>query len=367
MNEHKQGDMVRHAVDMSLSGLQGDPWLAQRILANVKGEVKVKKKLSFGLVLAIVLLLTTLAVAIAATQLGWVDYLGESQGITVSKTAQEALNATTPRKFQVGPMTFTFNQLLTDKRMVMSSANVNTTDGSEVLYANDSNIYDAVDSLSSTVLERYNLDSGINWLDAAKQLNLPLYGIRALVEIGQEFDDSSATEGAMWNEDGSIAYFSMPMLTPKSVKDELPVTLYMSVTQFDPSTGDTLGEWEIRENITLPVAPRLTDKTYLPEGDAELNGMKLSSVYAEQYVTGIYLTSTFTDKEGRTADSVMGALYGLTLCDSEGNALPEGLILSSGHAFTDDLPTVKLETMTSLETLPDSLIVTDGTAKISVK
>jgi hypothetical protein len=81
-------------------------------------------------------------------------------------------------------MTFTFNQLLTDKRIVMSSAGVHTTDGSQVLYANDTNVYDAVDSISSTVLERYNLDSGLSWLDAAKQLNLPLYGIRALVESG---------------------------------------------------------------------------------------------------------------------------------------------------------------------------------------
>jgi hypothetical protein len=332
----------------------------------VKGEVKVKKKLSLGLVLAIVLILVTVAVAIAATQLGWVDYFGERFGITVPKTAQEVLNATKPLEFQVGPMTFTFNQLLTDKRMVMSSADIHTTDGSQVLYANDTNVYDAVDSISSTVLKRYNLDSGLSWLDAAKQLNLPLYGIRALVEVGQEFGDGSATEGAMWNEDGSIVYFSMPMLTPKSVKDELPVTLYMSVTQFDPSTGDTIGEWQIRENITLPVAPLLNEKTYLPEGDAELNGMKLSSVYAEQYATGIYLTSTFTVKEGTTADSAMGALYNLTYCDGEGNALPAGLNLS-GSAFTDDLPTVRLETMTSLETLPESLIVTDGTVKISVK
>ncbi len=345
--------------------MQGDPWLAQRILANVKGEVKVKKKLSIGLVLAIVLILATVAAAIAATQLGWVDYLGAMQGITVPKTAQEALNATAPQQFQVGPMTFTFNQLLADKRMVMSSASVHTTDGSEVLYANDTNVYDAVDAISSTVLERYNLDSGLSWLDAAKQLDLPLYGIRALAEIGQEYDDNSATEGALWNEDGSIAYFSMPMLTSNSVKNELPVTLYMAVTQFDPSTGDVIGMWQAREPITLPVAPLLAEKTYLPEGDAEMKRMKLLSIYAEQYATGIYLTGTFTVQEGMAADSAMGALYLLAYCDGEGNALPAGINLA--HAFTDNLPTVKLETMTSAETLPDSLIVTDGTVKISVK
>ncbi len=367
MTEQQVREKIVRTVDTCFSGLQGDPFLVQRIRKDEEGEIKVKKKLSFGLVLAILLILTTLAVAIAATQLGWIDYLEERVGVTVPKTAREALNATKPQQFMVGPMTFTFNQLLADKRFVMSSADIHTTDGSEVLYADDTNVYEAVDSISSTVLERYNLDSGLSWLDAAKQLNLPLYGIRALAEIGQEYDGGSGMEDAMWSEDGSIVYFNMPMLASKSVKDELPVTLYMSVTQFDPSTGDIIDKWQIRENITLPVAPLLAEKTYLPEGDAELDRLKLVSVYAQQYATGIYLTSTFTMKEGKTADSATGVPYGLVLCDGEGNALPAGLNMSSGSAVTAVLPTVKLETMTSLETLPDSLIVTDGTVKISLK
>ena len=65
MNDHKQGELVRHAVDMSLSGLRGDPWLAQRVLANVRGEVKVKKKLSLGLVLVIALALAAVTVSIS--------------------------------------------------------------------------------------------------------------------------------------------------------------------------------------------------------------------------------------------------------------------------------------------------------------
>jgi hypothetical protein len=66
MDERKQGEMVRHAVDVRLSGLQGDPWLAQRVLANVKGEVKVKKKLSVGFVLVIVLILAAVTALAAA-------------------------------------------------------------------------------------------------------------------------------------------------------------------------------------------------------------------------------------------------------------------------------------------------------------
>ncbi|MCL2867095.1 MAG: hypothetical protein FWF47_04960 [Clostridia bacterium] len=67
MNERKLSQAIQHAVDTSLSGLQGDPRLARRVMANAKGEIKVKKKLSFGLVLIIALVLamaTALAVAL---------------------------------------------------------------------------------------------------------------------------------------------------------------------------------------------------------------------------------------------------------------------------------------------------------------
>ena len=366
MTDHEMQKTITRTVDTCFSDLTGDPFLAQRIRNGGEGEIKVEKRVSFGLVLAIVLLLVTVAAAIAATQLGWVDFLGKGYNITVPKAAQEALNATKPLTFTVGPMTFTYNQLLTDKRIVLSAANIHMTDGSEVLYANDTNVGEAVDALSSTVLELYNLDSGISWLDAAKQLNLPLYGIRALIEIDPAFDGGQAMEDAMWNEDGSIAYFSMPFLASESVKTELPVTLYMAVTQFDPATGETAVKWEKREQITLPLVPMLSEKTYLPQGDDEIEGMKLVSIQAQQYATGIYLISTFTAKEGTKADSVVEAMYKLFLCDGEGKALPDGINMS-GAGFTDELPTVRLEMMTSLDALPDSLIVTDGTVKISAK
>ena len=64
MNERER---IHHAVDTRLSGLQGDPWLAQRVLAATKGEIRVKKKLSVGFVLVVILVLaavTALAVAL---------------------------------------------------------------------------------------------------------------------------------------------------------------------------------------------------------------------------------------------------------------------------------------------------------------
>ena len=77
-----------------------------------------------------------------------------------------------------------------------------TTDGTEALLVDDSNFYEAVDADSDVVLEKYQLASGTTWVEAAKQLNLPLYGVRALAESDQAADAGEAMEAAMWNEDG---------------------------------------------------------------------------------------------------------------------------------------------------------------------
>ena len=342
---------------------------------SVKEEKPTKRASSRAVLIAAIIIVATMAAAFAATQLGWVDFFGSNYGVTVPKAAEEALVATQPRRYQVGPMTFTFNQLLTDARIALSSAEIHTTDGSEALYADDTNVYEAVDAISEFlaendmtvyILNRYKLESGITWMDAARQLSLPLYGIRALIEVGEPYSAGESMEDALWNEDGSIVYFNMPLLLSKNVRDELPATLYMAVTQFDPATGEELERWRLQEEITIPASPLTAEKTYLPERGAELDGMKLVDVYAEQYATGIYLTAAFIMPDGTDADKARDALYSLTLCGSDGAALPGGLNLSI-RSYLDAWPTVALETMTSLEALPDSLIVTDGITKITVK
>lgn len=334
---------------------------------SVKEEEPVKRASFRTVLIAAIIIVATMGIAFAAQQLGWVDFYGTNYGITLPKAAEESLNATKPISFEVGPMTFTYKQLLTDKRIVLSSAEVRMTDGSEVLIADDSNFYEAVDAISDTVLKKYGLAPGVTWVEAAQQLNLPLYGIRALVEVAPEYDKGEAMEDALWNEDGSIVYFNMPFVNKEAVKDDLPATLYMAVHSYDPATDEVkVNAWTDRQAATIAVAPLLAEKTYKPEGEANLGGMKLISVHAEQYATGIYLTSTFTLPNNMDAGTATEALYSLQFCDVDGNELPMGATLS-GEANTDHLPTATLETMTSVAALPDSLIVTDGTTEIVVK
>lgn len=62
MNEERTRMQIQQLFETTLSGLQEDPWLAQRVLhaADGKGKLKMKKKLSTSMILALVLMLVTL-------------------------------------------------------------------------------------------------------------------------------------------------------------------------------------------------------------------------------------------------------------------------------------------------------------------
>lgn len=67
MNKRENSELIQDALNTALSGLQDDPWLAQRVIAEAKGEKKVKKKISAGAVLVLLLVLAAVTALAAVT------------------------------------------------------------------------------------------------------------------------------------------------------------------------------------------------------------------------------------------------------------------------------------------------------------
>lgn len=65
MNKRENRELIQDALNTALSGLQDDPWLAQRVIAKEKEGLKIKKKFSVGLILCFALL-TLSVVALAS-------------------------------------------------------------------------------------------------------------------------------------------------------------------------------------------------------------------------------------------------------------------------------------------------------------
>ncbi len=85
---------ISESLDRRLSGLQGDPWLATKVLAKAEGEKPVKK-LSFATILVIVLLVLTMAGALAAALNAWgvVDFAGNTSWTYVPENARDSVTA----------------------------------------------------------------------------------------------------------------------------------------------------------------------------------------------------------------------------------------------------------------------------------
>ena len=66
MRDKELQNRICQALDAEMSGMRVSPYLQDRILDNAIGGVKVKPKLTFGLVLTLVLVLIT-AAAVAVT------------------------------------------------------------------------------------------------------------------------------------------------------------------------------------------------------------------------------------------------------------------------------------------------------------
>ena len=66
MTLHEEQQKVQKAMNTTLSGLQADPWLTQRVLAEVKGEKPVGKKISTSLMVVAVLMILSVTAALAA-------------------------------------------------------------------------------------------------------------------------------------------------------------------------------------------------------------------------------------------------------------------------------------------------------------
>ena len=66
--KNKRSEQIKNALDTTLSGLQDDPWLSQRIIQASKRAVKPRIRFSYGIILAVLLLLLA-ATAVAAVYL----------------------------------------------------------------------------------------------------------------------------------------------------------------------------------------------------------------------------------------------------------------------------------------------------------
>ena len=327
---------------------------------SVQEEKKMKKATFRAVLIAAITAIVTTAVALAANNLGWVDFYQEHYGLTVPKAAEEALDQTEERVYEVGPLTVTVRQLLADGRIALTAMEARATDGSEALFCGSYDLEAKIAAGSDVIARRYGLAPETTWTEAAKQLELPLYTLRLTMRIDPAMDAGEAMEDYMFNEDGSVAYLNMPTTVPEAVGDELPATLWMRVARIDPATGEEAEKWIVEDPIVLPIAPVLAEKTYRPVEPFRVNGFALTAVRAELRVTGAYLFAEY-EYEGDVPaedyarlDLLVDGLRGARWADGAGAEYSDGMSLTGRFDSPDDVRFTVTEMITA-DALPDTL------------
>lgn len=366
MNKKISSDEFHNSIDRQLSGLKPDPWLAQHIMASAKEEEPVKKFAVSTALIVVLIVIATLTTALAASALlGWTDFYS----FEIPKTAQEILNATEPKDYQVGPITFTVNELLTDGHIALCSATSHVTDGSSAVLSEE--VYDAVGANGDNgeaLAQKWNLSPDTRWIDAAHIMNLPFYRISISVNVPEECHDGEDMGDAMWDEKGNCVSYYMAALNSLQVGETLPIKLHFQVWQYDPQSiepqsifedvvdkAKEMSYWEDTFEITLTVPAPIAEKTYMPEQPYDFeNGLTLNSVTAQQTVAGAYVVGQFTLRDGFNFNDAYSDE--LDFLDATGEEIPWGMA-ESGIIEYDQLPKVEWGAMLNLEVLPEEMVV----------
>lgn len=338
---------------------------------SVKEEKQTMRKYSLKtVVIAIAVMLSMLTTAFAAGEIfGWTDYF-EQWGIHTTPRMRDAMQME-PQSYTLGPVTFTVQEAVSDNRFAMVSTKISVTDGSPALmtqFADDP--IGAYGERSQVLMSALDIeDKSLPCMEAAAQKGIPLYSVRAAIEVDESVNGGVGMEDIMWDTQGNVAYFSNHALKTEAVGEMLPVTLFLRVAQVD-ANGEEIQKWTTRETITIPVGKLLAEKNYVPEMPYTVDGAMLTDIHAELYVTGAYLTFTWQMPEGveNNDDFNIWNYHSdpLLLTDGAFNVFERGISLS-GNWNSEAWPNVTVEEMINVEALPEVICVSDGTNDVIYK
>ena len=137
MTLREEQERVQKAVAHSLSHVQEDPWLTQRILANVKGEKPVRKKISLALILSIVLGVVAAGTAYALLSSQVADFFGTHWNRELGSWLQDGKIARLGSGTILNGVEFTLDEVVYKDRGIYGVGTARVKDERDVLISMD--------------------------------------------------------------------------------------------------------------------------------------------------------------------------------------------------------------------------------------
>ena len=134
MSLRDEQQKVQKAMNAALSGLQEDPWLTRRVLANTKGEEQVGKKKISALALTVILILALIGTACAVFSSRIGEFFSRAWNREIGERLQEEGRiAQVGESVTVGGVVFTLDEVAYRDRTLYGIGTVRAVDDKDVL------------------------------------------------------------------------------------------------------------------------------------------------------------------------------------------------------------------------------------------
>lgn len=326
---------------------------------SVKEEEPVKRATIRTVCIAVCVIVATMAVAMAAGQIfGWNDFFSKDYGADIPKTAQEIMAASEPVSWQEGDVIFTVRERYSDPKLAMISVEARLADGVKGILAADdfTEAIGAYGENSQAVAKRLGVEPSMTWVEAAKELNMPLYSVLATLEIPSEFWGSEEYGDPMFNEDGSLTYFSLQPLNGQITDEEMKAQVYLRTKLVNPEDADDdTNSKEDYVDLTIHMEKAIATAEYIIPADTKvLDAFRIDSIRVELLPSGLHFTTSLTALKGATQEQAQDDLR-LNIVKENGEDYPTGITLTGGFANLDTWPQITYAQMVTSDQIPDTI------------
>ena len=204
MNLHEEQERVQKAVSNSLSHVQEDPWLTQRVLANAKGEEPVKRKISLALVMSIVGILAVMGTAYALFSSQVAEFFGQHWNRDYGDWLQRGKIAQIGETVTLSGVDFTLDEVVYRDRGIYGVGTARVRNEKDVLLPMDLvdgwGMDEVIQGDVAQSLIRKAKETG------GRMLSIDCYPQRIGVDNGSMVNAGDVGMYNLRNEDGSITF-----------------------------------------------------------------------------------------------------------------------------------------------------------------
>ena len=260
---------VQDSLNRSLSGLSENPYLAQRVIAQAKGETKVKRKSIGAVTLVIVLALAMVGTAYALFSSKVAELFGIQYGKEMGDWLQGGKVAQVGETVTVGDLNITLDEVVYRNRGLYGVGTIRATDPKDVLLpdaiAEDSEYYFSLtdDGNEQAALAHKLAKKAI--ANGSRLMTVCVQPDQVSVDGGTMLNVNCFGYYDQWNEDGSLT-FSFDMEDGQTLEDGTTYQLLMDICVFQvDQNGVLMQETQKRNNWSVAFEPVVMVETVVSD------------------------------------------------------------------------------------------------------